>query len=417
MSATPGTRLALCAAIVGAAGAVVVQAALARPDGGLGTRLQGSPVTIIGAVVQGRVVKLSLRVRGWRTGARVRIFVDGRYNNFSTGPGAALALNLPAGKHKLSADLVAKLGGRPSIRSSPRQIRIASSADPVLAAAGDIACDPADPSFNGGRGTATACHAAATAQLIAAARPSLVLPLGDEQYECGGPGAFAASYARSWGRFVPISRPIPGNHEYAAEGTLPFAPTCDSTTPGAGYFSYFGPGVAGPGGYYSYDVAGWHVIALNSECAYIGGCGGGSPEELWLRADLAAHPSTCTLAYWHRPRWTGTAAGAGDDTFDALWRDLYTAHAEVVLNGHRHLYIRLTPLNGDGAPDAAGIREIVVGTGGQRLFGQGFATIVESHEQSEYGVLLLTLHPASYEWQFEPELGSLFTDYGTGACH
>lgn len=108
--------------------------------------------------------------------------------------------------------------------------------------------------------------------------------------------------------------------------------------------------------------------------------------------------------------------GAGDASFDAFWRDLYAAHAELVLNGHRHLYMRLAPLNAEGAQDPAGIREIVVGTGGRSLFGQGFASIVESHNTTEYGVLILTLHPNSYEWQFEPEQGGLFTDYGRATC-
>ena len=114
------------------------------------------------------------------------------------------------------------------------------------------------------------------------------------------------------------------------------------------------------------------MIALNSECGFVGGCGTGSPEETWLRADLAAHTNRCTLAYWHRPRWSGTGTGAGDDSFDAFWKDLAGAGTELVLNGHRHLYFRLTPLGPTGAPDAAGIRQLVVGTGGVNLFGQGY---------------------------------------------
>lgn len=151
-------------------------------------------------------------------------FVDGVYNNFSTNPTVGLALNLRPGAHRLTADVL--VGRNHSARSAARKVRVARSRDPVLAAAGDIACDPADPDFNEGRGVAATCHAAATAKLVAGARPRFVLPLGDEQYECGGISAFSRSYALSWGRFNSISRPIPGNHEYATEGS----PTCDSPT-------------------------------------------------------------------------------------------------------------------------------------------------------------------------------------------
>jgi len=34
-----------------------------------------------------------------------------------------------------------------------------------------------------------------------------------------------------------------------------------------------------------------------------------------------------------------------------------------------------------------------------------------------YGVLKLTLHPTSYDWQFVPEAGKTFTDSGSTSCH
>jgi hypothetical protein len=403
-------RLVLLAALVSMAPAGVVGARPFSPASGARSR---PPVVILAAKVQGRVAKVRVGIRGWRPGARWRIFVDGAYNNFSTNRTIGLALNLRSGVHRLTADLV--VARKHSARSSARKVRVARSGDPLVAAAGDIACDPADPDFNGGRGTPTTCHAAGTVKVIAGASPRLLLPLGDEQYECGGASAFARSYALSWGRLKRISRPILGNHEYAGGGGS-FTPTCDPT-PGAGYFSYFGARAGGPGGYYSYDVGSWHMVALNSECQFVGGCGAGSPQEEWLRADLAAHPASCTLAYWHRPRWTATSELAGDTSFDAFWRDLYAAGAEVVLNGHRHLYIRSTPLNPEGARDSVGLRQFVVGTGGRSLFGQPFASTVQAHEESEYGALFLTLHARSYTWQFEPEQGGVFTDYGSTTCH
>jgi len=362
-----------------------------------------------------------VRAARWEAGARWRVFVDGRYNNFSTDPTGALALNVKPGRHWLSVDLM--FGGRHSRRSRPVGIKVARSGDPVLAAAGDIACDPQSADFNGGRGTVDRCHAAATARLVAGAQPSLVLPLGDLQYQCGTAAAFSASYALTWGRFASISRPIPGNHEYGTEGEVPL-PGCVDAQPGQGYFSYWGPylsswsAVAGDQpDYYSYDVGSWHVIALNSECDALGGCGVGSPQEQWLAADLAAHPSSCTLAYLHQPRWWETPGGQHPD-LDALWRDLAAADTDLVLAGHHHVYARFTPLDADGNQSRPGIQQIIVGTGGASLTRiSKWAPTVRAHSDNSYGILVLTLHEHGYEWQFMPEQGGTFTDYGRSACH
>src|SRR3954453_22932603 len=234
--------------------------------------------------------------------------------------------------------------------------------DPVIGAAGDIACDPSDPGFNNGAGTPGHCRQKATSDLLVAAKPTAVLPLGDTQYEQGILDTYARSYDPTWGRLRGITHPAVGNHEYSGgEGN------------GAGYYDYFNGigadnGPAGPRGrdYYSYDIGGWHLIALDSICSQVGGCEPGSPQEEWLRADLAAHPAACTLAYWHHPRFTST--GVGWTSMDAIWRDLYNAGADVVLGGHIHHYERFMPQDPQGRPDPAfGIREFVVGTGGKNL--------------------------------------------------
>ena len=285
----------------------------------------------------------------------------------------------------------------------------------VLAAAGDIACAPTDPNFSDGDGhddadnTRDACMAGRTADLVLSLNPSLVLPLGDDQYERGELAAFEDSYDPTWGRFKDISRPVPGNHEYS-----------DPAGGAAGYFDYFG-GLAGTRGqgWYSYDVAGWHVIALNSECQFIGGCGVGSPQEVWLRQDLAAHPAACTLAYWHRPLFSGGHEGERTSMRD-IWRDLYQAGAEVVLGGHNHDYERFLQQAPDRALDpSGGIQEIVVGTGGKshiQLVRQPANTVVQNADT--YGVLRVVLRPLGWDWEFVPAPGgSGFTDAGSGNCH
>jgi chitodextrinase len=257
--------------------------------------------------------------------------------------------------------------------------------DPVITAAGDI-CS-----------TATDC--AGTAALIDSVGPTRVLPLGDNAYQDGTSSEYADYYNPNWGRFKAKTSPTPGNHEYHTSGA-------------AGYFAYFGS--QAPAAYYSYEIGAWHLISLNGDIDH----SAGSAQETWLKNDLAAHPAKCTLAYWHEPRFSSGAQHGSDASFDSFWRDLYAAGADVVLNGHDHEYERFAPQSPSGAADPNGIREFVVGTGGASHY--TFATPIansEVRDNTSFGVLKLTLHSTSYDWQFLPVAGATFTDSGTTACH
>jgi acid phosphatase type 7 len=276
-----------------------------------------------------------------------------------------------------------------------------------IAAAGDIACDPYDVGFNGGAGTRIACRMAATSDLLVGAGLDAVLPLGDVQYGGARLTQFQRGYHLSWGRVKGISRPVVGNHEYETKGA-------------AGYFDYFG-GAAGPRGkgYYSYDVGAWHLIALNSNCAAVGGCKAGSRQERWLKGDLAANRNRCVLAYWHHPRFSsGLNGNGGRAATTAFWRALYAARADVVLNGHDHDYERFAPQTPEGRADSArGIRQFVVGTGGKRLLGwRVLARNSEVRQNTTFGVLELTLEADRYTWTFLPEAGATFADVGSETC-
>jgi hypothetical protein len=285
------------------------------------------------------------------------------------------------------------------------------SSDPVIAAAGDIACDPADGNFNGGNGTANACHQRHTSDLLVGAGLAKVLTLGDNQYEDSAFAKYLTSFDPTWGRVKSLIAPALGNHEYHLSGAV-------------GYFDYFngagntfGPAGDRTKGYYSFDVGSWHLIALNSNCSKVS-CATGSPQEQWLRGDLAAHQNTCTLAYWHHPRFSSGNHG-NNSSVQPLWQALYDAGADVVLNGHDHDYERFAPQNATGGADAAnGIREFVVGTGGKNHY--SFNTPLPNSEvrnSDTYGVLKLTLHPSGYDWRFQAEAGKTFSDSGAGACH
>ena len=285
----------------------------------------------------------------------------------------------------------------------------------AVTAAGDIACDPTHSFYNGGAGSSTYCHEQYTSDLLVNGSFAAVLPVGDDQYWCDGAGAFSKSYNPTWGRVKSITHPAAGNHEYYTSGGT----DCDTTGKGAGYFSYFGASAGDPTkGYYSFDVGTWHLIALNTNCSQVGGCGSGSPQEKWLQADLAAHPATCTLAYFHYPLFSSKTPLTAASVF---WKDLYAAGADVVLSAHVHNYERFAPQDPSGNYDAAkGIREFVVGTGGMSL--EGFPTTVAPNSEvraRNFGILALTLHPTGYDWQFlnDGRNGNTFTDSGSGTCH
>ncbi|MGH7498811.1 MAG: DUF7594 domain-containing protein, partial [Gemmatimonadales bacterium] len=170
-------------------------------------------------------------------------------------------------------------------------------------------------------------------------------------------------------------------------------------------------------GYYSYNIGTWHLIALNSNCDFIGGCGQGSAQEQWLRADLAANSNVCTLAYWHHPRFSSGSHG-NNSFMQSIWQALYDYRADLVLAGHDHDYERFGPQTATGVLDAAaGVRSFVVGTGGKEK--GSFSTIRANSElrsNSSFGVLKLTLHPTSYDWRFSPIPGDPLADAGTAAC-
>jgi len=276
---------------------------------------------------------------------------------------------------------------------------------PRIAAAGDVACDPSSAGYHGGEGAGLECRQRATSDLLVAAKYRAVLGLGDLQYENGAKEKFLASYDPTWGRVKAVTRPAPGNHEYETPGA-------------AGYYAYFGPVAGDPRkGYYSFDVGSWHLVALNSNCSAVGGCGRGSPQERWLRTDLAAHPARCTLAYWHHPRFSSGSHGS-DATYVAFWRALYDANADVVLVGHDHDYERFAPQTPSGHLDLTrGIRELVVGTGGKSQ--RRFSTVrrnSEVRDATTLGIVELTLGTSAYRWKYRPAAGS-FTDGGAARCH
>ena len=248
--------------------------------------------------------------------------------------------------------------------------------------------------------------------------PGLVVTLGDHAYDWGTTKDFAECYAPSWGRHRSRTRPVLGGHEYGEGGG-------DASA----YFRYFhaqlapyGPSATDPRrGWYSYDYGGWHVVVLNTSWREVGLPKADSEQTRWLRADLRAHPTLCTLALWHDPVFSSGFNG-GSFSYRPLWDALYAAGAELVLNGHDHDYERFAPQDPGGAYDPVrGIRQIVVGTGGFSHYsfedGNGILANSEVRDDRTFGVLRLTLRPRGYEWEFLSANGGSFTDAGSARCH
>lgn len=236
-----------------------------------------------------------------------------------------------------------------------------------------------------------------------------VLLLGDNQYESGSLSDYNQYFEPTWGRFKSTTYPVPGNHEYG-------------TSNASGYYSYFGSRAGdATKGYYSFDLGDWHLIALNTNdnnCGFVS-CSASSAQVTWLKADLQKNTKKCTLAFWHHPRFNSGASHGNFTAAQAIWDELYAAGADVVLNGHEHIYERFDPQDPAGVADAQkGIRQFTVGTGGRAFYSIGTAkpnSVVRRNDT--YGVLKMTLKTASYDWEFVPIAGSTFSDKGTGQCH
>jgi acid phosphatase type 7 len=372
----------------------------------------------------------------------------------------------------------------------------AARRSPVLAVVGDIACQPGETEPTGEKAgencvgdTAQKLYQSqeATANQIEAMKPDLIAIVGDEQYQVGQYTDFEQSFDLTYGAFKFLQRPSPGNHEFYNEhgaigvagygyfsyyngfqidangnpitttvtnslnGTAPVAQPIPRPDGQAGHFEEVNGGVNGNGvgdGWYSYNLGGWHLISLNIECeTQPGGCSDTgtwfAAELAWLKKDLEENRTPCTLAYWHQPTFSAANSIAVPEgpTAVAFWQLLYQYGADLVLNGHDHLYARYRPLDPSGNYDPRkGIREFIVGTGGETLDAvvttntttadptgnKNFnAENLEAATGEFWGVMGLTLEPNGYRWDFESALKdpaqttgpASYSDKGVGTCH
>jgi acid phosphatase type 7 len=388
------------------------------------------------------------------------------------------------------------------IACQPGEVENGAIVEPTGEAAHELCSNPKSPYTS----TSLWQSQEATANLIETMKPNAVAIVGDLQYQVGQYSDFEQSFDLTYGAFKFLHRPAPGNHEFYDEHsetgvagygyfsyyngfqinatgnpittTVPdpcptaLAAACGSgaTTPNpqpipradgqAGHFELgANGGVSGSGvgdGWYSYNLGSWHLISLNIECStQPGGCSNtGSwfgAELAWLKKDLEENHSACTAAYWHQPTFSATNGITPEGiAAQAFWQLLYEHKADVVLNGHDHLYAHYRPLDPSGNYDPKnGIREFIVGTGGETLDPVVTATVTSGANETNledptgnpnfnalnlevgstgnfWGVMALTLEPNGYKWYFQSALQApvapagtpaTFTDHGVGSCH
>ena len=233
--------------------------------------------------------------------------------------------------------------------------------------------------------------------------PDDILLMGDISNDYGTVEQYADCFDPDWGRYKTRIHAVPGNHDYYSGG--------------GPFYDYFGP-AAGPAGvgYYSFDLYGWHIIGLNSNCDLVGGCAPDSTQYQWLVEDLNSHPAQCTLAFWHHPFFSSLIAGGSTNMFYFI-QALYDAGADVVLNGHNHVYNRFLPMDPQGNVDLKrGLREFVAGTGGAWLQSDFVDPPEREVEISTWGLLRLELGEGYYRWSFYDTDLQLLDD-GEGWCH
>ena len=262
--------------------------------------------------------------------------------------------------------------------------------------------------------------------------PGTVAVLGDLAYQYGTPDEFQNCYGKYYGSFVNRTYPTPGNHEYYYN--------CNKTSTSctaSPYFNWFKgqPGVPAVvqgmqigEGWYSYKLGSWKIYVLNSNgsepsgaaCGWVK-CDPGSPQYEWLKTQLAKdkQAGSCTLAYWHHPLFDSGSKGSSPQV-QGFWQLLYQANAELVLNGHEHIYERFAPQTPNGASDPQrGIREFIVGTGGAEVIKTTPPATPNSQVRlaDTVGVLKLTLRDGGYDFAFVNSLTGAVMDSGSGSCH
>jgi len=262
---------------------------------------------------------------------------------------------------------------------------------PLVVAVGDMVCAGGQPVSD------RTCRDRDAARLAAEYRPTAVLALGDQQYGNGSLATYRQHYARTWGRFRAVTKPVPGDEKDLS-----------------GYYSYFAAQTQPPG-YYAFDVGSWRVYALNDNCTRID-C---DAELAWLDQDMAANPRDCSAIMLHTPLYgSGIDHGGHPAVVRPFWRVALAHGTDLALAGHLHQYERFPPMGLWGRADPRGMASFIAGTGGasMRPLTESRAAHSEEFDNSTAGVLSLRLQKGRFSWRYR-NVDQYNIDAGSRACH
>jgi acid phosphatase type 7 len=274
-----------------------------------------------------------------------------------------------------------------------------------------------------GAGEITSCASQASMQtanlidsVIAKHPDAIVFTTGNNVADSTG-ATYANCFEPRWGKFLSRMRPAIGQRDY-------------DKGPDAA-FSYFGDKIPNPGkGWYSFDVGeNWHVIVLNTATWQWGSSMMTDPtseQNVWLANDLAANTKPCTIAIMNLRRYYSYGSFENLNVKN-IWRSLHSVGVDMVINGYDKYYERWNPQDHDMHADPTnGVVQFTVGTGGRTLdnYPNSWKPVdqvpnLAVRDASTHGVLKLTLHATSYEYEFIPTIAGAFTDKSAApvSCH
>jgi hypothetical protein len=247
-----------------------------------------------------------------------------------------------------------------------------------------------------------------------------VFTTGDNAYPDGTYQNYQV-YDAAWGSFRSKTRPTYGNHDYYGSSTA------------AGSQQYWNEGpdptpvqVSNDKSFYAYDVgnSNWKAIVLNSadtegpSSNQAPSCAAGSTQMTFLNNQL--NTTKNTVLFWHHARFSRSgdhptsegATGCSKTFFDVA----YDNRADLVVQGHSHVYERYHARDKTGASVTGGLTSIVCGTGGNSFDSLGSASPAQAPEKSftnAWGVCKLTLNANNAQVTFLPAPGSPGSDSAT----
>jgi hypothetical protein len=249
-----------------------------------------------------------------------------------------------------------------------------------------------------------------------------VFTTGDNGYPDGTYQNYQV-YNSAWGSFKAKTRPAFGNHDYY--GSL--------SAQGANQYWNESPAVPVPGGftnsnsYYYYDIpnTNWRGIVLNSASTegpkdnQAPSCAAGSPQMNFLNSALTTTKNT--VLFWHHARFSAStdhptsegATGCSNTFFEVA----YDKRADIVVQGHSHVYERYDTRDKSGTKVSGGLTSIVCGLGGNSFDGlQGSPSpTYDKAFTNTWGICKLTLNTNNAQVNFLRAPDSTVMDSATVA--